>query len=48
MLPKKIIVRRRQVFFIVTGILTDLAGSFFGNTIQRIFVFGPIHRLLFL
>lgn len=48
MFPKEVIVGRRQVFLVVAGILADLAGPFSGNTIQGIFVFCPIHRLLFL
>lgn len=48
MFPKEVIVGRRQVFLVVAGILADLVGPFSGNTIQGIFVFCPIHRLLFL
>ncbi len=46
MFPKEVIVWRRQVFFIVTGILADLIGSFSGNTVQSIFILRPIHWLL--
>ena len=48
MFPKEVVVGRRQIFFIVAGILADLIGSFFGNAVQGIFILRPIHRLLFL
>lgn len=44
--PEQIVVRRRQILFVVTGILPDLSGSVAGNTVHCVFVFRPVSGVL--